>query len=431
MVKTSLHYIYWFLIFFNGIFQLLGFPSAIYKIGVPFILMVLIGIQMIESWSNLKTPFVNWIIGFTIVSFASTIINDLDLFSLLYFLIYTLLSYLYFLVIINEKSIFLIKKVVTFIKLLILIQIPAALLKFIMIGQSEHGITGTLTIQGGSVSTIFPLFIIVILFSIFLFNPKAKYLYLIGAFILFAIIGDKRAILLFFPLFFIIGSYMYVKFSSLELFTRLYNKLLVVALLGIVAFIFVAKTNRTLNPEHSQWGSVDLVHISNYIKSYTSGNPEDISQLRRKDGLLYFINHMRNENPQTAILGDGAGKLIQSQYNSRSGLMLDEYGVRYGGRMGFVWLLTQVGFLGVAIYLLFYCNLFAYVWKFYIHHPIYLAFLLLTFVFFLDTAIYSYVFLRFEFVKGLYFVILALIFLDQKFKSNFFTDLIIKAPYDL
>ncbi|WP_133249968.1 hypothetical protein [Marinifilum breve] len=425
MIKTYLHYIYWSLIFFTGLMQLMGISSAIYKIGVPFILFVLLGLQIVESWGSFKTPFKFWIIGFLGVAILSTIINKLDTFSLIYFLIYTLISYFYFLVLINEKSILLISRVIDFIKILVLIQVPAAILKFISKGQSEDGIIGTLTLQGGSVSTIFPLFIIVILFCIFLFKPHIKYLFLIGAFILFAIIGDKRAILLFLPLFFIVGSYMYVRFSKLELLSRLYNKLLIIALLGVVAFAFVAKTNRTLNPEHSQWGSVDLVYIGNYIQEYTQGNAEDKAQLRRKDGLLYFINHMKNENTQTAILGDGAGKLIQSQYNSRSGLMMDEYGVRYGGRMGFVWLLTQVGFLGVSVYLLFFCSLFAHVWKSYIHHPIYLAFLLLTLVFFVDTTIYSYVFLRFEFVKGLYFVILALIFLDQKFKSSYFTDLML------
>ncbi|NOU58417.1 hypothetical protein [Marinifilum caeruleilacunae] len=426
MFKTYLHYAYWSLIFFTGLMQLMGFSSAIYKIGVPFLLFVLLGLQIIESWGKFKTPFIGWIAVFSGVSVLSTFINGLDTFSLIYFLIYTLISYFYFLVLINEDSVLLIKKVVGFIKILVLLQVPAAILKFISKGQSEDGIIGTLTIQGGSVSTIFPLFVILILFSIFLFQAKLKYLYAIGAFILFAIIGDKRAILLFIPLFFIIGSYVYVRLSKLELFTKLYHKLFIVGLFGIVAFVFVAKTNRTLNPEHSRWGSVDLYYIGNYIQEYTQGNSEDKAQLRRKDGLLYFINHMKNEKTQTAILGDGAGKLIQSQYNTRSGLMLDEYGVRYGGRMGFVWLLTQVGFLGVTIYLLFYCKLFAYVWKYYIHHPIYLAFLLLTLLFFVDTFIYSYVFLRFEFVKGLYFVILALIFLDQKYKSNYFTDLVLK-----
>jgi hypothetical protein len=424
MLRLALHYLYWILIFMTGIFQLLGINSGIYKIGIPLVSGVLFIYTFMYNGNQLKYPFVWWFVGFIGIAGISSFINRIDTFSLLYFLVYTNLSYLYFIVLINENNILVISKVISFIKLLVFIQIPAILVKFILIGQSEQGGIGTLSINAGSVSAIFPLFIITILFSLYLFENKRKYLIYILCFCILGVIGSKRAILIFIPLVLIICGFLFVKLERGVYSGKFSSKILVACLMGAGIFYFTAKTNKTLNPEQSNWGSFDLNYITNYVGNYTSSGANDKSEMRRKDGLIYFINYMLEADSQKMLLGDGAGKLIESQYNTRTGSMKDEYGVRYGGRMAFIWLLLQVGILGTIVFLLFYLRLFSLVLKKYRSNPIDLSFLVLTIVFFIDAISYSDVFLRYEYLKGLYFVLLGLILLDHKYNTTYFTDLV-------
>ncbi len=425
MFRLYIHYLYWILIFGTGIVQLLGLDSGIYKLGIPFLVVLLLVYSFITKGNELKYPFVWWYVGFMGISLISSLINGIDYFSLLYFLVYTSLSYFYFLILYNETNFLIIKKVITFIKILVLIQIPAILIKYVLIGQTEHGGIGTLSINAGSVSTIFPLFVITILFSLYLFKNKSKYLIYIFLFSLMGIVGNKRAILFFVPIILLLITILFVKLEKARQISNLWSKISLACTIGVAVFYITARTNKTLNPEHSNWGSFDLNYIITYVDNYTSSKSNDKYQMRRKDGLVYFINYTLESQPQQMLLGDGAGKLIESKYNMRIGSIKNEYGVRYGGRMGFVWLLLQIGLLGTIVYLLFYIRLFTMVLNKYRSNPIYLAFLALTIVFFMDTIIYSNVFLRYEYLKGLYFIILALILLDQKYKTNYFSKMII------
>ncbi|WP_127342019.1 hypothetical protein [Ancylomarina longa] len=403
---------------------MLDLNSAIYKIGIPLVSGILFTYTFIAKGNQLKYPFVWWIIGFVGVAVISSFLNQIDTFSLLYFLIYTVLSYSYFIVLVNETSPLLISRIVSFIKILILIQIPAIFIKFLLIGQTEHGGIGTLSINAGSVSTIFPLFLITILFCLYLFENKSKYLFYILCFSLFGIVGNKRAILIFIPIVLFICGLLFVKLERRRYFQGLINKIALVCVMGVGVFYLTARTNKTLNPEHRIWGSFDLNYIVSYVDNYTNSGSNDKYQMRRKDGLIYFINYTLKENKEEMLFGDGAGKLIESKYNAREGTMKNEYGVRYGGRMALIWLLLQVGVLGTLIYMFFYIRLFSLVLKKYKSNPVYLSFLVLTIVFFIDTIIYSNVFLRYEYLKGLYFVLLGLILLDQKYNTNYFSKLV-------
>ena len=424
MLRLYIHYLYWLLIFGTGIIQLLGLNSGIYKLGIPFLTVILLVYSFISKGNELKFPFISWYLAFIGVSIISSVVNGIDYFSLLYFLIYTSLSYFYFIILYNEINFLIIKKIVSFIKILVLIQIPAIFIKYILIGQTEHGGIGTLSINAGSVSTIFPLFIITILFCLYLFKNKNKYLIYILLFSLMGIIGNKRAILIFIPIILMLTTVLFVKLEKSRWITNLWSKISLACIVGIAVFYITARTNKTLNPERSNWGSFDLKYIITYVDNYTSSKSNDKYQMRRKDGLVYFINHTLEAQPEQMLLGDGAGKLIESKYNTRIGSVKNEYGVRYGGRMGLIWLLLQIGVLGTIIYLLFYMRLFSLVLNKYRSNPIYLAFLALTIVFFLDIIIYSNVFLRYEYLKGLYFVILALILLDQKYRTNYFSKMV-------
>jgi len=417
-----IHGLYWLLVFTNGIVKLLNLPTAVYKIGIPLIVLIMFINVLSRNKSlniKMKYPFIKEVGLFFVISLFSKIYNGMDTISYLYFLIFTILSYLYFIVIVNEADREKNKKILKFISILFFIQIPAIFIKYLVLGQSEKGGIGTLSLEGGSISTIFPMFAIAILFSYYLFYKNKKYLTYIFLFTLFAVIGGKRAIIFFFPLTMFFASFLFIVLMKKRINYR--KNIKVLLSVSIIAFLIIyigVRLNPTLNPDKELFGSFDLNYVYNYVDVYTSQEDAQHFQMRRKAGLIYFSKYVWNNGIFQALFGEGPGRLVQSRYSDRSGKMMDEFGVRYGGRMGYIWLLLQVGYFGVFLYLLLFKRMFSFVWKRFRPHPLYLAFLCLTTVFFIDSIIYSSIFLRYEYVKGVYFFIFALIYLDIKDRTQ-------------
>jgi len=419
MSTTLLHYLYWFLVFFGKAIQLLGLSSSIYKVGLPLIAISLFVDVLIKNKQfgiKIIYPYFGNVLAFIIIAFLSKIISNMSSFSFIYFLIYTLLSYLYFLVVINDNNQERLKKISKFIIYMFLIQILGVIIKLFIIGPSEAKGFGTLAM--GSNSTTIPMFATVILFSLYIFNSQKKYLFLILMFVLFGISGGKRAIVLFIPLIIVIVFLLKISLSKLKITIKNIKNVVFVIFLCIVIFYILARVTPSLNPEKKLWGRFDLKYTITYIDKYSFDKRKGHSEISRIEGLVHFTKYVLNKDTSHFLLGDGAGKLVQSKYRQRSGQMLDEYGVRYGGRMGFIWLLLQVGFLGVLIYLFLIFRMYLFVRKNYRPHPLYLAFLVLTFVFLIDTFIYSNTFLINEFLKGVYFFIFGLIYQDVRNKRT-------------
>ena len=89
--------------------------------------------------------------------------------------------------------------------------------------------------------------------------------------------------------------------------------------------------------------------------------------------------------------------------------MLEYYDVRYGGRMGYIWLLLQIGYLGVIVYLSMFISFFNKVWKKRKFSSNEIAFLTMSVIFILDTLFYSKVFIYYFYIMGIYMFLLALI----------------------
>ena len=193
LIVISLHSLFWILSFTQGIFQLYKLPSAIYKVGIPIIVIVLIFLVFLKN-KDLTLLFFKYVVLFIIITIISCVYWKVDYFLLVYFLLYTCINYFYFIILINENDARILNYIYKFIIALFLIQIPASIIKFILLGQSEKGGIGTLSIGAGSLSAILPLFAIAFLFSAYLFKNKKIYLLLILGFILFGIIGNKRVI---------------------------------------------------------------------------------------------------------------------------------------------------------------------------------------------------------------------------------------------
>jgi len=181
MIKVKyLHYLLFTLVFTQGLVEYFNLPSYIYKVGIPIIIIVLLAKKLLSN--EIRTiPFYPLIIAFILVTALSYLNSNIDLLSFLYFVVYTVFPYLYFVIIVNSNKDEEYSGVARYLTFLILLQIPVSIFKYITLGQSEHGLIGTLSTMAGSVSTIFPLFAISFLFAKILYHKKWIYfLYIIG-----------------------------------------------------------------------------------------------------------------------------------------------------------------------------------------------------------------------------------------------------------
>jgi hypothetical protein len=385
-------------------------------LGIPAVGLALFAEQVIRKRSSkFKTPYI-WIVAFFVAfSILSALLNGLSAFALVYFFVYVFLAYLYFLTIINETSNTRVDKVVKFVVLLILFQIPAVFAKYLLLGQSEHGAIGTISVVGGSISTVFPLLIIAFLIALYFYRRQKIFLILILCYILFGLIGAKRAIVFLIPLELLLAYLLFLKQSHRIFKAATIKYFVVVAILALTGFYVMVKTSPSLNPENSNWGSFDLAFLINYTIEYTTDTGGGQRGMRRTEGLVYFTTMILKSNWYRTVLGDGAGNLVQSQYESSSGTMLDKYGVRYGGRMGIIWLLLQVGIVGALLYISLIMMMVTDIQK--NVHPVgndlralKLGFMVATVFMFFDFFFYSTVFLKTEAIKSVYFFAAALLY---------------------
>lgn len=413
MHRLLLHYIFWTLSFTQGLINLLGISTALYKVGIPIVILILTLITLAKGKIILK--FHGYMILLISVSCLSIINTNVSLFSLMYFLIYLIQYYIYFLIVINEKNIIFIRKIFNFIVILFLIQIPAVLIKFMIIGPSEKGAIGTVSLDAGSISTILPLLAICFCLSYYFFDRKKKYLLLIALFILFSIIGAKRAIGLFVPILIII-MYLILNYKNSSLnMSSIFKNVFIVFLISFVGLYITVRFNVNMNPDNEFGGRFDLIYAISYASDYIDTSDEDFQEMQRIEATAYFMNYLLNKSFGEFLFGEGAGKLVESKYTGGSNnLMLEHYGVRYGGRMTSIWMYLQIGIIGLILYNIFIFQFFWYVWKNYSHHPFYLFTLSLYVVFLLDFFTYSNEFYRQPYLMGIFMASSALIYLDNK-----------------
>ena len=240
------------------------------------------------------------------------------------------------------------------------------------------------------------------------------YMILILGFILFGIIGEKRFIVGMVPaIMFITFIFYIIKIKKADI-GLIFKYLLIGLIVGSILVYMGVRLSPTLNPDNKIMGRFDLAYAIDYALNYENSEYRDKAEMSRSKGLVYFAQYLFEKGPICFLIGDGAGKLVESQYSGKKGTMLDVYGVRYGGRMGFVWLYLQVGILGVLSYLLFYLALIRVVWKNFRYKYEYLAFIMIGLVFFIDFSIYSDVSIKFTALNSSFLLLGSFILNDIK-----------------
>ena len=414
----SLLFIY---VFFFGLLQYFKLPDFLIKFSIDiFFILLIIGLL---SPKNKHYPGIRIFILFTALFFFSVVLNSSDLYHSLTFYRIFLYPYLLFLVLYNynfsEKQRYYLNKLIIY---LFIIQIFFSIFKFIFIGPSEKILVGSISIDGGVFSTIFPLFAIAFLFSLFvIYKSDKKYLLYSIGFLLMGYVGAKRGVWLYLIILIIFGFYYLRKINAGKFLNkRLLSKSLIVLALSIVALGIGVRYTPTLNPEMSRGsGTIDLSHITTYALDYTFNVSEfEDKSFGRGANFLTAGKHLISSNAINILFGFGPD-VAKGTVTYGEGIW-GEFGI-YGPATGLTRHMIQLGVPAVIIILLVFYGFgkiflsLAKVEQDPWRKSIAFGGLLVTVLFFLDYLTYSSAYITTLFPLSFSYVyVLALIFKRKK-----------------
>lgn len=375
-----------------------------------------------EMYGNAKKFWflgIGYIILLLIVSIISMIVNEQSGIEFFLFFLRIMPPILFFWTLLKIN--FNIEKVISILKFMVILQIPAVIIKYFIIGISESGGIGMMSIHAGSLSTIFPLIVISYIFSLYMSRKNKKYIILIFLFILFGLIGGKRALIVYIPLLLLFILIIYRKAFNLKSKTNFAKQFVGLFILGFIAFYFIARINPNLNPEQKIGGSFDFEYIVGISTAYNTATYEKgFSRFDAPKVLYNFL--LDNGGINLLLFGVGPGDIIQSSLNNiypgvenDRQLLMYKYGLGYGLRVGVLWTAIQIGILGSIIYIIFFYSLFNQINKILkttkdkITKEYCMGFLGMSFIFVLDYFTYSATFIYSGSIYILFFTTLVII----------------------
>lgn len=398
-MKQGLIFLIFIVSFFKGLLGLFGLPSSISQLIIEFLIAIFIvySLGIIIYKKKLLAPklgIFSLLILCVILSYLSSDTSKVELILFLrYFFIYPLFFYSLMnidLSHINKKRIF------NLLLILCSIQILASVIKLILLGGPAEDIIGTMSLSEGSLATIMPLFPITFLVIKYLDENRKIYLIYILMFIGIGLMSLKMGILAYVIMLFIYLSYFISKpIFLIPNFKFLVNILKSIALVSIILVFFI-KLNPRANPENEIGGSIDFDYLLQYTENYQTLDLDDgVDGNGRFDAPFVALNRLSSDGILTLAFGFGPGVIVKSSFAKFDNPLLEKFNIGYGGRLGFVWLVMQIGLIGTIIYLLFHVSLFYDVFRRFYGNSIekrdiiYLLSLGLLFIFFLDFFTYS------------------------------------------
>jgi hypothetical protein len=274
------------------------------------------------------------------------------------------------------------------------------------------------SVHAGEFSTTLPLFAIAFLLGFYCWQGGVKYLIWIPIFIAFGILGGKRALPFYIPILFLFVYVLFIYYGrrSGPILTPIVNKrrlkklIFRFALIGFATLYIGAVTQEALNPEQTVGGSFDPAFMVKTVIEYETNVMEEGGYFEkgqaqphkgpplatgRLSSTFFTFVRLVNEGPFTLLFGSGPGLLTATSIKGETIIdTLLTIGIRYGVT-GFVWVMNQIGLLGVLFWLILCAQLFRkglivyrtipeVYWK-----AIALGFLGASFVFLLDFFTYS------------------------------------------
>jgi hypothetical protein len=363
-----------FIISFNkGVLELIGVSSTVTQLTIEVLIIILFlkalpRILQKGKMIGVGLLYVSILLVVTILSFLLSNVNILEL--ILFFRKYYLYI-LFFYALFNIRLSTEVKdRLIKLLIILFLIQIPAAFIKLIVLGGTLEKIVGTISVGEGSLATTMPLLAIVFLISNYLIYKKIKYAFLILLFIAIGLISNKMGILFYVGIMFVTLTYIYSLkqtkgFNFINIF--FIKKMSIISILLVFIFAAFVSLNPRANPENVVGGSIDLEYLAEYVDNYQNLKIKSthIEGEGRFDAPIVAYDRLERKGISSILLGFGPGDIIKSMFSKYDNPLLQKYNIGYGGRLGLVQIMMQIGFIGVLIFTLFHLLLFKKVLKTY------------------------------------------------------------------
>ena len=242
--------------------------------------------------------------------------------------------------------------------LLLLIQVWMSAYKFALFrGQYWEGMVGTFgALNGGGIGTSFPLVALcwVAINSNMDIRKWKSWLFIAGL-LLLGIATGKRAIILLYPMLFLILSiYVCKKKYSFRMW-------IIIAVAPVLFYLGVRLTP-SFNPEKKVWGSFDFEYVLKYTEDYSMGKVEEDEKRETYTGrvgsALTFWKIFANVNSYSmkTLLGEGLEHTYTSAQDRET---YDKFGRDYGLNhrgdiTGVLMLYIAIGVVGVILFVLYY-----------------------------------------------------------------------------
>ena len=335
----------------RGLFEIIGILSTSNLIAL---LLIMLSAFLTLFQKKVYVPLLATLLIFLGSGLISMILNSSDLMSyILYNRTVIVFPFIFLFLMINEKYLKNTKLIRDIFLIFLILQIPAYFIKFFILGFSEDP-AGTISAREGSATTLLSLIGVAYFFTRYI-SSKTKMLSLLMIFLFIVIsqINEKRAVLILIPLIMFYIYYQTIK-DRKRINLLIFNSFLIILFLLPFWIYLIARINPFLNPSGELFGEFDLNFLITFISSYVYRPDVEVYDYSRIQSILYVFNFMLSSDPIQLIFGQGVGTLSPGKFD-----VAESIGVRYGARMGFIWILLQHGFLGLMLIIYFFYNLIA------------------------------------------------------------------------
>jgi len=332
----------------------IGISISQSKVFIEFLSVLLF---IIQFRNNKKFVGISWIFLIILISIFSGLTNDKSNIEILLFLRKFIFPIIFFWAISNSKSVAKHNdKITKFLIILLTVQIPITIIKFILLGITEQVVIGSMDPTAGSLPAILPMAIVGASFSKFLYKEisLSNFTVVLLSCCFFGLVGGKRASFMFIIIIMIIILIIYsIREKKIR---KLIKYIPAILTISIVIFYFSVRLFPSFNPENKVFGRFDYNYFSNYINDYSNRSTDNAEGSGRMGAWLYSLEFLETKN--SVFNGTGAGDLV---YSSLTGNLYQgenfKYNLGYGFRIAALQLLIQIGILGLITYILLFYSL--------------------------------------------------------------------------
>jgi hypothetical protein len=417
----------------RGAAELAGIPTILTRAVAEAAILVLffkaIYVRGIVKGMPLRVIGLLPMTGLFVVSLLSMYVNGLyaevdSVVSFFLFLRDVFLYYCLFIAVLNldltDGVIHLLNRLLM---VLFVIQIPAAVVKYVVVGVRESNGVGTVSLSGGGYATVVPLFAIAFLFAFYRYKRSVIYLLLILGFVFFGWVGEKRAVPFLVPVTMLVTLLVQRDSPFRKWNWDSIRAVVITVIIGTAALYLFTRTLHSLNPEQRYGGTFSPVHAARVVVDYEAHSTDAGQAEGRFACTLRAYEILKDGGLEAALLGLGPGRLRESPLTST---VWKEEWMRLGmvrGYTGFVWLTLQAGVLGALLVLAFYFRLFRLLQRTYRttrnleQEPWLLGLLVATCVLIVDFVIYSNIGMFHGTFTPVYFYLVAICLRRQESQS--------------